>query len=217
MDQFLRLRCAGDVLESIQPATGDIECKINEAMALIATIRPFVLREPNKWKVLDISAGPPITGVIAAHLLPVESVKALVWRHGEKLSAINRVSHLKVETCYEPRNPVGSDGWERVWKDTTHGHTLVVAARPNYEIACGVAINTHERALPMAMLPARVHAAFSGGDHLRLTERNLRWYGESGDKHLLYLGRLANLADGDFKFLPYALFGANDGIVTRGL
>lgn len=122
VDKFLSLRCAGDVLESLQPLNGETSRKITEAMALIDVVRPLILRHKGEYKLVEVCAGEPVTAVIAAHLLPVEMAKAILWRDEPK-ATLDRVHHFKceVETQYNLK--------DKVMAEVNSGGKYVVAAR----------------------------------------------------------------------------------------
>lgn len=76
LDQFLSLKCAGDVLNVIAPIQ-KAQKEISESMAIIHRLRSIALKNPMKSILLDICAGNALTSVIAAHLLPFKKVIAI--------------------------------------------------------------------------------------------------------------------------------------------
>lgn len=81
VDEFLSLRCASDVLEAVQPLRDPVK-SISESMALISAIRGLCLKRPRAVTIIDVCSGDALTGILAAHLLPVLAVYAV----GEKNS-----------------------------------------------------------------------------------------------------------------------------------
>lgn len=113
-------------------------------MALIEAVRPLILKEPGKWKIADICAGVPLTGIIAAHLFKVELVTAYDWRAKLKLyDSMPRVQSFRYKSSVN-------------WDEIKAGNTIVVSASPNADVAENIAVSSREHRLPMAMIPARV-------------------------------------------------------------
>jgi len=70
IQQFLSLRCAGDVLNACYPIN-KAEKEITEAMAMVQKIKPIVLETKNHYLLVDLCAGNALTSIIAVHLLPI--------------------------------------------------------------------------------------------------------------------------------------------------
>jgi hypothetical protein len=94
--KFLSLKCAPDVLGTVGYLGKKPEKEISEAMTAIHYIRPLTLKEPNKYRVLDLCAGNALTSVIAAHLLPIEGAVAVDklkrernWNRCKKFQYVN--------------------------------------------------------------------------------------------------------------------------------
>ena len=193
--KFLRLRCAGDVLESIQPINRPrFDDEISEAMALVGAIRGKILKEPNRWKIVDICAGNVLTGVIAAHLLPVECVTLHKWRVKPDGELLAKVRGLKVKTDAD-------------WSSIFDNNTIVVSASPNYDIAVEIANRCAVNNVPLAMTPANSKVA--GGDKA-----------EKRSVHSRYEYLLNSIVDQalDAKFkMDTRIVSENFGIVTMGL
>ena len=75
-DQFLSLKCSGDVLNVVAPIQR-AQKEISESMAIINRLRSIALKNPMKGILIDLCAGNALTSVIAAHLLPFKKVIAL--------------------------------------------------------------------------------------------------------------------------------------------
>jgi threonine dehydrogenase-like Zn-dependent dehydrogenase len=77
VDQFLKLKCAGDVLNVCNPIN-KAEKEISESMAIIKKVRNVVIANPMKYTLVDMCCGAHgLTGVLAAHLLPLKKVIAV--------------------------------------------------------------------------------------------------------------------------------------------
>lgn len=70
VDQFLRLRCASDVLNCAGTLNAASK-EISEAMAIITRIRGYVLAHKMECGLLDLCAGNSLVSVLAIHLLPL--------------------------------------------------------------------------------------------------------------------------------------------------
>lgn len=200
VDKFFSLRCAGDVLESVQPIKDDFTRRLSESMALIEEIRTLCLKNNGAVKVIEICSGVPLTGVIAAHLLPVESVSAYCWR-GERVNGLDGVNHLKVH--YGDYDAIIS----HVWTEARRGKTVVVAASAPEWIARDIMLSAHTLGVPAAVIPARCKVKLRGSAALAA-----KVFGNYGG----FLYDLANIGAGCFRQAK-ALTGPNNGIVTRGL
>jgi hypothetical protein len=77
VSQFLSLKCAGDVLNIINPLGNHAEKEISESMGIIKYLRDITLKSPMKHTLYDLCAGNALTSVIAAHLLPIKNAVAI--------------------------------------------------------------------------------------------------------------------------------------------
>ena len=193
--KFLHLRCAGDVLESIQPINRPrFDDEISEAMALIGAIRGKTLKEPGKWKIVDICAGNVLTGVIAAHLLPVECVTLHRWRVKPDGDLLSKVRGLKVQTTGD-------------WSNIFDGNTIVVSASPNYDIAVEIANRCAVNDVPFAMTPANSRITGSTGKDRR----------SAFSRYDYLLNSIIDEALAAKYKLDARIMSENCGIVTMGL
>jgi len=103
LDQFLSLRCAGDVLNEVGPINNAAK-EITESMAVITTIRGLTLNKPMHYSLVDMCAGNQLTGVLAAYLLPVKDVIGVDIRIGKSIRAkrYRYVQHDIIEPGFEP-------------------------------------------------------------------------------------------------------------------
>ena len=76
-DEFLSLKCAGDVLNVVSPLGNKAKKEISESMAIIKVLRPIILKNPHMYTLYDLCAGNALTSVIAVHLLSLEKAIAI--------------------------------------------------------------------------------------------------------------------------------------------
>jgi len=74
--QFLKLKCAGDVLNIVSPIN-HIEKEITEAMAVIRSIKKITIDKPMEYTIIDLCAGNALSSVISAFLLPIKKAIAI--------------------------------------------------------------------------------------------------------------------------------------------
>ena len=84
MSDFLKLKCAGDVLNVVNPLGSKAEKEITESMAIIKKLRKIVLAKPNYYYVFDLCAGNALTSVLSAFLLPIKKAIAIDKRPRER-------------------------------------------------------------------------------------------------------------------------------------
>jgi hypothetical protein len=77
LSQFHNLKCSGDVLNVVNPLGKNSVKEITESMAIIKWLKGIVIKQPMKYILYDLCAGNALTGILAAHLLPVEDVYAV--------------------------------------------------------------------------------------------------------------------------------------------
>ena len=195
--EFLRLRCASDVLEAVYPIKKP-EKEISESMALITAIRGKVLAEPRKWTVVDLCAGNALTGILAAHLLPVAAVVAVDKRQRIR-EGFGRVRTFR----YDVGDIMRNDLW-----DSFQTPIIVVASHPCKDLAVKIVSECVKRNLPMAILPCCI-------SRRQLPEWTFGIAKEHG-RYKAWLACLAQLASGRFKIDRKCLSPCN-GLVTRGL
>lgn len=76
VDEFLSLRCAGDVLNVCSPVL-NARKEITESMALLKKVKPLVIPHKEQYNILDLCAGNALTSVLAAHLFPINAAIAI--------------------------------------------------------------------------------------------------------------------------------------------
>ena len=201
IDKFLSLRCAGDVLESVQPLTSDVTRRIGESMALIEAIRPLILKHKGEYKLIELCSGTPLTSVIAAHLLPIEHATAYVWRPKYLPGLLDRVHHFK---CHVSLAATLGDS-------VLPEKTIVIAPSVNPENAMFLVDLCHRNNAPMAMIPSR--------GKIRLSRAGNELVKINGSRYFAWLHDLADYCDGDVR-VPPGLVNNDDmncGLITRGL
>jgi len=97
LNYFLSLKCAGDVLNAVNPVNN--VCKeITEAMAICQKLKRVCIKEPMKYSLIDLCAGNGLVGVLAAHLLPLEHVTCIDERSvNRNWHLVNRFSYLTAD------------------------------------------------------------------------------------------------------------------------
>ena len=114
VEHFLKLNCAGDVLNSVSPMKRP-EQHITEAMAILKRLRPIVLAEPNKFKIVEVTSGNGLASVVALHLFPIVSATIFSTKAPNRL--IERVKNL---TYYNRRFKYDTD------KDLVDKNTIII-------------------------------------------------------------------------------------------
>lgn len=74
--EFLELKCAGDVLNSVYPFLNP-EKEITESMTIAKKIKKILITNPNKYSLFDLCAGNCLTSSLLAHLYKLNNVVAI--------------------------------------------------------------------------------------------------------------------------------------------
>jgi hypothetical protein len=77
VDEFLNLRCCGDILNVVNPIGKNSRKEITEAMSLIKRVKRLVFPRDRQFKVLDLCSGNALTAITAVHLYPNVRAMAL--------------------------------------------------------------------------------------------------------------------------------------------
>lgn len=77
IEEFLRLKCAGDVLNVVHPLGNNTHKEITESMGMVKKIKGLIISHPMEYSILDLCAGNALTSVLAVHLLPVKKSTAI--------------------------------------------------------------------------------------------------------------------------------------------
>jgi hypothetical protein len=98
LNQFLSLRCAGDVLNVVAPLGKEAAKEITESMAIIHQLKKIVLTEENKMKytLVELCAGNALTSILAVHMLPIKKAIAIdkKERNGKHFENVQRFEYL---------------------------------------------------------------------------------------------------------------------------
>jgi len=197
LDEFLSLRCAADVLEAVYPMK-QAEKEISESMALVAAIRSKILSAPGFWNVIDVCAGNALTGILVAHLLPVDQVWAIDKRQRirEGFGKVKKFSY-----CVQ-------DIYDDVFWATCPSNTILVASHPCKDLAVKILEIAKSRGWPAAILPCCI------------SRKNLPEWSKGTEKtfgrYIAWLVYLAQKCGGKFKIDKKCLSPCR-GLVTRGL
>ena len=124
LDEFLKLRCAPDVLSAVGKINKPAK-EITEAMGILYAIRSQVLkREPHTTIVFDLCAGNCLTGLLIAHVLPVEVVAVDKRVSGGRGKRSERWKHVQSDIFGNTM-----DVWHEAHKDNEKAK-IIVASHP---------------------------------------------------------------------------------------
>lgn len=109
VSEFLSLRCAGDVLNVVAPLGNKAAKEITESMAIIKALKKIVLNDKWRYVLLDMAAGNALTSVLAVHMLPVISAKAIDkrprkrhWEQAKRFTYMQSEVEKYTEDCRSP-------------------------------------------------------------------------------------------------------------------
>lgn len=96
VNEFLELKCSGDVINSVSPVKC-LEKEISESMSLVKKIKKTLILNPNIYTIFDLCAGNCLTSSLIAHLLKPKHVFAIdkVKRERQGFSSIKNFSYLQ--------------------------------------------------------------------------------------------------------------------------
>ena len=102
LDEFLQLRCAGDVLNAVAPLNNAAK-EITEAMAIINRIRKIALKQPMEYTLIDLCSGNALIPIISVCLLPVKESFAIDRepRHRKGHANIDRFTYHEADIMNE--------------------------------------------------------------------------------------------------------------------
>jgi len=181
VDQLLMLKCAGDVLNAVCPLRNGAK-EISEAMAIVRRLRPIVLKEPNKYGLVDLCAGNALASVIAVHLLPIKWAIAFDkrLREGRHYELVKRFKYRKAD-IFQP-----VDTWlRRLPRDPF----IVIAIHPCKHLAerCIYIYNETKAAKALFLMPCC---------SAELTAEYPQLFIDSCDPYLLWAYDLTTWTDG---------------------
>jgi hypothetical protein len=101
LDMFLSLHCAPDVLGVCGPMKESTK-EISEALAVTTRMRKWVLKEPMKYKIMDLCAGNALSSVLAVMSLPITWAYAIDKKPRKRdWEKVQRFDYL-VKDIYDP-------------------------------------------------------------------------------------------------------------------
>lgn len=98
-DNFLKLRCAQDVLDAVRPLNKEVK-EVSEAMAATNCLRWTTMHPSRMFNLLDLCAGNAVGSVLAAHRFVFSSVTAIdkkPVRMAQKTSRVQRFNYVKMD------------------------------------------------------------------------------------------------------------------------
>jgi hypothetical protein len=132
VDEFLSLKCVGDVLNVCNPLGKNSRKEISESMALIKKIKALVIPNPNKYNILDLCAGNALTSVLAVHLLPVDYAVAIDKKPRDRnWRAAKRFTYNQGIDIFDTNWTNGGE-YER---DYINKNTIIVSSHPCGELS----------------------------------------------------------------------------------
>lgn len=150
VDEFLSMKCCGDVLNVCNPIGKNARKEITETMALIKRVKPLTLHDKGKYNVLDLCAGNALTSVLAVHLLPVDYAIAIDKRPRDRQwNHVKRFQYKLIDIYDIEWNTPGAIQKRFINKDT-----IIVSSHPCGELARRiVSIYKQSNAKALFMLP----------------------------------------------------------------
>ena len=77
INDFMNLKCSGDVMNSVIPIGHNPGKEITESMGIIKKVKTLILPNPGKYNILDLCAGNALTSVLACHLFKLDYASAV--------------------------------------------------------------------------------------------------------------------------------------------
>jgi len=84
LQEFLNLRCAGDVLNVVNPIGNKANKEITESIAVMRQVRKIALAKPNFYSLYDFCAGNALTSVLSLFVLPIRFSMAIDIKKRER-------------------------------------------------------------------------------------------------------------------------------------
>lgn len=104
LSYFMRLDCAGDVLNSADPMRKPLR-RVTEAVAVTKKLRPAALENPGEIKVLQITDGNGFETMLASHVLKLKEAK-VITTHKPKHGLQTRVQNFTLLVSKNPFNEI---------------------------------------------------------------------------------------------------------------
>jgi hypothetical protein len=77
LSQFMSLKCAGDVLNIVNPLGAKASKEITESMGMIKQIKKIALTKPMYYSLVDFCAGNALTSILSVFMLPIKNAIAI--------------------------------------------------------------------------------------------------------------------------------------------
>lgn len=124
LSKFLGLKCAGDILNVLNPIRSGVEKEVSEAWAIMSRVRDTVMAEPNRYNILELCGGNPTTGTLLTFLLPVTKTVVV------DKDPVNRPYDRIKKFTYLEKNIFNDSMY-----DLIDSNTIMVAAHPCRNLA----------------------------------------------------------------------------------
>lgn len=147
VDEFLSMKCCGDVLNVCNPIGNKARKEISESMALIKRVKHLALKDRDRYNVLDLCAGNALTSVLAVHLLPIKNALAIDKR--KRVREWRRVKRFEyvLGDIYDSLHV-------RNIKDCIDENTIIVSSHPCGQLAREIVkIYWNSRAKALFIIP----------------------------------------------------------------
>jgi hypothetical protein len=128
VNNFLELKCAGDVLNSVYPFLNP-EKEISESMVIIKKIKKILLTNPNHYNIFDLCSGNCLTSSLIAHLFKIKKIFAVDKkdRIRANFSKINNFENIKMDII--------NDKSKLINLIKEHNQSIIVSVHPCDELA----------------------------------------------------------------------------------
>lgn len=95
LQEFLSLKCSGDVLNVVNPLGNKSAKEITESMSMLSRVKRIALKKPMHYNVVDMCAGNALTSILSVFVLPVNKATAIDKRErGRKWNLAKRFSYV---------------------------------------------------------------------------------------------------------------------------
>lgn len=128
VDEFLTLRCCGDILNVANPIGKNSRKEITEAMALVKRIKKLIYPRDRHIKILDLCSGNALTSLIMVHLFP--NVEAMAIDIRPRLRQWDKVQRFE----YVFADLYSVEGMKRM-VDFIDEKTIIASAHPCKDLA----------------------------------------------------------------------------------
>jgi len=125
INQFLTLRCAGDIVNILQPISSGAAKEVSEAWTILKRLRKQVLKaEKGYYNLVEFCAGNPVSGLISHFCLPFSWAVSIDRRVIERnYSKVERYSYIK------------KDIYDKDITKYINDKTLIISSHPCGELA----------------------------------------------------------------------------------